>query len=230
MGTSFVVADIITDIARTANVPTFTASTNVTTSQVNYWLYQSARSLSALFRQKLGEDADFVTTAEITVQAGFRLASLPTDCGEVHAVLWKKSASDLYLMDTADIDAFEDGGDPDTDWEKPPLWRLEGNTVAVYPLPLTEQTLVVYYTNHLSLAASTFVARVDSDRWLALDVAAKVLAAKQRDYSMVQQEKLLLQADMFSTNRRRDFNAVSTIRDTRTRRLRTLSDNWRRGA
>jgi hypothetical protein len=47
---------------------------------------------------------------------------------------------------------------------------------ALYPAPLDAQTLVVFYTNHTDLTGATsFVSRLDVDRWLTLDVACKVL-------------------------------------------------------
>jgi hypothetical protein len=54
--------------------------------------------------------------------------------------------------------------------------------------------------------------------------------AKQRDYSLFVQEKAMLEANLFSTGRRRDTNAVTTIRDVRNKPWqRLIKDNWRRG-
>lgn len=233
MATSFTVASITADIAKLCNVPTFTTTTNTTAAQVTYWLVQSARAISALYRQKCGADLDYLVTAQLTTVPGFSLVSLPADCGEVHSVLWAKTANDYRLLESAGVDDLETTVDTVTeDWDQTtPKYRLEGNTVALYPAPLDAQTLVVLYTNHTDLTGATsFVSRLDVDRWLTLDVACKVLMSKQRDYSLFVQEKAMLEANLFSTGRRRDTNAVTTIRDVRNKPWqRLIKDNWRRG-
>ncbi len=228
MSTSFSVADIVADIARTANVPTFTTTTNITASQVTYKLLQSARSLSALFRQKRGEDLDFVNQASLTVQAGVGLTSLPADCGEVQAVLWAKTPSDWRLVDAAPLDDYEYGQlDTLKTWTdgQRPSYMLQGNTIRFFPGSSVAETVIVVYTKHLDLTGETsFLSRLDADRWLTLDVAIWVLNAQGRpEQAMVyMQEKAMLEANLFAASRARDPNAVHTIRDTQGRRLRNI--------
>ena len=226
MASSFSVADIIADVARTANVPTFTTTTNVTTAQITYKLIQSARSLSALFRQKLGPDQDFINQATLTVQAGVGLASLPTDCGEVSAVLWVRTASDWRLLESASEDDLELA---QTDTLKPwlnsrePQYRIQGNVLLFLPGSSVAETVVVYYTKHLDLTGQTsFLQRLDADRWLTLDLVIWVLKAQARhdEAASFLQDKMLLEADLFKSSRTRDPNAIDTIRDTRGRRSR----------
>lgn len=226
MATSFSVADIIADVARTANVPAFTTTTNVTTAQITYRLIQSARSLSALFRQKLGEDKDFINQATLTVQAGVGLASLPTDCGEVNAVLWVRAASDWRLLESSIQDDLEEAQtDTLRAWRdyRNPKYDIQGNVLLFLPGSSVAETVVVYYTKHLDLTGqTTFLQRLDADRWLTLDLVVWVLNAQGRhDHAQVfLQEKMLLESQLFAQNRTRDPNAVDTIRDTRGERQR----------
>lgn len=233
MATSFSVTDILADVARRANVPAFTTTTNVTTAQATGWLVQSARSLSALFRQKLGEDNDFIQQGTLTVQANVGLASLPSNCGEVHALLWVRSTSDYRLLDAADLDQFEDlqTGDIRKWTDGPaPTYRLMGNTVTFFPPSSEEETVLIYYTTHLDLTGQTsFFARLDADLWLTLDVVCKLLNAQGRaDVAAVYlQEKMMLEANLFSGARERDPYQVNTIRDTKSRRARgRWRDRW----
>lgn len=221
MATSFSVADILLDVARTANVPDFTTTTNVTTAQITYRLVQSARSLSALFRQKLGEDQDFINQATLTVQAGVGLASLPTDCGEVNAVLWVRTASDWRLLESAGQDELEYA---QTDTLVPwlncvtPQYRIQGNVLLFLPGSSVAETVVIYYTKNLDLTGqTTFLQRVDADRWITLDLVTWILNAQGRhDQAQVfVAEKMALEANLFSSSRTRDPNSIDTIRDTR---------------
>lgn len=217
MATTFQTSEILADVARLANVPAFSTTSNVTSGQCTYWLVQSARTLSALLRQRMGSDNDFVASASLTVPAGLGLVSLPADCGEVHAVLWVKSSRDYQLCDGASQDDLEEGSEAEQAWESPPTYRVEGQTLAVFPPSTDAEDLIVYYTTHLDLSggATSYISRLDTDRWLTLDVLCKVLAAKQRDYSLFAAEKAQVEALLLSPARTRDPNTISTIRDTR---------------
>lgn len=224
MAVSFVVADMLADVARTAMVPDFTSTTNITSSQIAYKLAQSARSFSAKLKQRRGVDLDYLNQATLTVQAGVGLTSLPSDCGEVHAVLWQKTSSDWRLLDAAPIDDYEAGQlDELKLWREQctPHYQLQGNTITFYPASSGAETVTVLYTKHLDVAGETsFFSRADADRWITLDLVIWVLNAQGRheQAQVYLQEKALLEVDLFSAARNRDPNAVHTIRDTVGRR------------
>ncbi len=232
MSTVFQVADILTDAARMANVPAFGATTNVTSTQATYWAVQAARSLSARLRGSFSEDADFLRVQDLQTQAGLNTISLPTDAGEVHAVLWRKTSSDFYLLNRGDLGVLEDlaDGEPDT-WDNtaPPRYRLEGEQIAFYPPSSGAENITIFYTGHLDLTGETFfTARLDADRWITLDVAIRVLQSQSRDASVLIQDKLLLEQQLFSPARRRQPTQPQTIRDTRGQRMEQFRRNrWR---
>lgn len=233
MSTSFSVSDIVADVAKLAVVPTFTSQTNVTAAQVSYWVIQSARSLSAKFRQKFGEDAEYLRTNTVSAQAGLGSVSLPANTGEIHAVVWARTSSDWVLLERAPLDDLEDGQSGDLrNWSEygPPRYRLVGETLALYPLPAKAETLVLLTTGHLNLNGETsFLSRLDADRWVTLDVAERVLVSQGRDASVLKQDKLMLEADLFAASRKRDVHGTSTIRDVTSRRARSsIRSRWSR--
>lgn len=223
MATVFQVSDILSDAARMANVPPFGASTNVTSTQALYWLVQSARSLSARLRAAFGEDADYLRVAQLQTQAGLNTLSLPTDAGEVHAVLWQRTASDFQLLEGGDLNVLEDlpDGEPEP-WRSAgkPKYRLEGEQLGLYPPSSEIETIILFYTEHLDLSGETqFTSRLDADRWLTLDVAIRVMQSQGRDPSMFLQDRLMLEANLFSPARKRQPTRPQTIRDTSALRL-----------
>lgn len=229
MSTTFQVSEILADVARLANVPAFSATSNVTLSQATYWLVQSARSLSALLRQKLGDDLDLLQTATLTTVPSFNLVSLPSDAGEVHSVLWAKSDTDYRLLSRASVDDLEEADVASKPWECAPKYRLEGNTIALYPASTEAESLLVFYTNYTDISgeATSFQGRLDFDRWVTLDTVCRVLAAKSRDNSTFLQDKMLLEKELFSQARKREPNRTNTIRDVRNRdRDRWLRNRW----
>ncbi len=226
MATVFNIASMTADIARRCNVPAFGASTNVTSGQVTYWLVQSARSLSALLRQKHCEDNDLLTSATLTTVADFELVSLPADTGEIHALIWQKSTTDYQLLEPAALDDFQESSPPDKAWEVAPRYRLEGNTIRFLPASTEAETLTLIYTNHIDLTGETnFQSRLDADLWITLTVCERVLGSKNRDYSAFTAEKQMLEANLFAPSRRRDAFGPSTIRDVRSRFI-SQRDRW----
>lgn len=226
MATTFQVSDILADIAVLTNSPPFGASTRVTSTQATYWLAQSVRALSALLRQNHADDREFLQTMSLSTVPGFNLVSLPVDCGELHAVLWARGVNDYVLVRSAQQDDLISRTDQGWD-QRLPVYRLEGEMLAFYPAPNAVATLQVYYTVHVPTPLGTTVqARLDFDRWVTLDVAAKVQTAKSKDPSGFLRDKAMLEQDLLSRARAKDVARVNTIRDTRGERA--LADYRRR--
>lgn len=219
MASTFNVSDVLQDAARMANVPDFSSSTNVTLVQATYWAVQGARTYSARLRQVFGENHDFLKEIALQTQAGFDTLSLPIDAGELHQVVWARTASDYRLLSYAQADQLPDMQEGITGpWRDigEPRYRLEGETIRFLPGSSVVETVFVFYTSHLRWDTQTyFAARLDADRWLSLDVAVRVLQAQGRDASVLMQDKLMLEAQLFNPARNRTPNKVVTIRDTR---------------
>lgn len=217
MSSTFSVSELLADVATLSNVPPFGANTHVKESRVTYWLAQSARSLSALLRQHLGADRDFVQVRTITTAPDYPVVSLPSDCGEVHAVLWLRDERDYVLLRTAQIDDLAPDLEAAQGWVCPPTWRLEGETIALFPTSAEAETLEVYYTTHVATGTGTFQARIDFDRWVTQDVCAQVAIAKKRDPSAFWALRDVLEKGLLSRARAREPHATQTIRDVRAR-------------
>lgn len=223
MASSFTIADLITDVASLTNSPAFSATTRITSTQVTYWLSQAARSYSALMRQRFPDDRELIQTAVISTVPNLRLASLPSDCGEVHSVVWQRGTNDYVLLESfsqGDLAvALESGQTWDSD-VCVPRYRLAGQTIEFFPTPTTAESIELYYTTHLSTGGATVIAKLDFDKWITLDVAIRVCTAKSMGprTAEFEQKKALLENDMLSRARARDVNKVTTIRDTRAER------------
>jgi hypothetical protein len=215
MATTFQVSDILADVAVLSNCPPFAANTRVTSTQVTYWLAQSVRSLSALLRQHQIEDRELLQVATAVTVANVKTVALPSDCGEVHAVIWARGTNDYVLLGPAQQDDLVERSNQG--WsQQEPVWRLEGDALAFYPPANKVENLEVFYTNHVSTPlGATIQMRLDCDRWLTLDVCCKVATAKRQDDSRFKQDKALLENDFLSRARERDVAKTHTIRDVR---------------
>lgn len=232
MSSTFVLSDLLRDVATLANCPQFTTNTRVTAAQATYWLSQAARELSALIRQKLCEDRDLLQILTISTVPDFNLISLPADCGEVHSVVWQRDTTDAVLLRSASAanltDELEDGQSW-SDVAVEPTWRLEGNTIALYPTSPEAEDLTVYYTTNYDTSGTTVQARTGFDRWVTLETCIQVCTARDRPQSVAafQQQKALLENDLFARARKRDVNESHVIRDIRATAV--MRDIRRRG-
>lgn len=219
MASTFVIADLLTDAAKLANVPPFSATTNVTSTTASYWLVQAGRSLTARMRAAFGDDADHVRSADLNVPVGLGYVSLPENTGEVHTVLWAKSASEYILLAQSQLEDMEQFLSSTTqNWRDcpTPTYRLEGETLAFDPPSSSIEVVTLFYTGHSDLTGQVnMIARLDGDRWVTLDVAIRVMQAQGRDASVLVQDKLMLEAQLFSPSRRRRPKGIARIRDTR---------------
>lgn len=232
MAITFQVDDLVDDAARMANVPAFTTSTNITRGKATYWMAQAARSFSALLKQKLNEDNTYMQSVVLPVAAGLAYADLPEGVGEVKAVLWVRSPSELRLLQSFQQDDLERLKEVYQPWQssQEPTYRLENERLVFYPGTSTDQEVLVFYETNTTLDTSpgaTYLSRLDTDLWLTLTVAVRILLAQGRDTTPLKQELQMLEANLFASDRRRDVNATNTIRDVRGRRMGNRNrDRW----
>lgn len=228
MSTTFSISDLTADVASLCNVVPFTTTTHVTSTRIAYWISQAARSYSALMRQHHVDDRELIQSATLSTVPDFALVSLPTNCGEVHDVIWHRDTRDYVLLEHAGVDDLTAQLDAGESWDAAPKWRLEGNTIAIYPTSATAETIEVYYTTHLDTSGGTVQLRVDGDKWITLEVCAQVAVAKGKDPGGFMQQKALLENDLLSRARKRAVNETHVIRDSRYRRACDAYDRrWR---
>lgn len=223
MASTFSIADITANVAVLTNSPTFTSSTRVTTAQVAYWITQAVQGWSALVRQHFPEDRDFIQVASLPNLPGYAMISLPVNCGEVHAVLWQRADGKyepLISASEGDIAATLEAGQGWENCGELPRYRIEGQTIAIYPPSHDDETIELFYTTHLS-SGSTVTTRLDFDRWVAFFVGELVATAKtnQAKASDMASKRALLENDLLSRARQVDQNKTHTIRDVRNERI-----------
>lgn len=232
MASTFSIADILRDVAVLANCPAFGSNTRITATQATAFATQAARELSALIRQKHGEDRDLLQILTLSTVPDFNLVSLPADCGEVHAVVWQRGTTDAVLLKSASSANLTDQIESGLSWSESdtePRWRLEGNTIGLYPTSPDAEDLTVYYTTNYDVTGTTVQARVGFDRWVTLETCIQVCTARNRPQAVAEfkQQKALLENDLFSRARKRDVNESHTIRDVRATAV--MRDVRRRG-
>lgn len=214
--TTISAASILSNAAANIAVPAFTAQTHVTAAQALAWLQQGVEALCAKTKQMLGEDGDFIRYVTLSTVPNLNLISLPNDAHEVINLFWSKSDTEAFLIDRATIGDVAPPTDPG-EWFNAPTFRLTGNTIELFPVPDRAYPIALWYASHPSLpnASADFFGRLDWARWLELDLMIKCLTRKRRwtDLQQTQAQKAELDANMFSTARKRNMAGPVRMRD-----------------
>ena len=215
------------DVRGRLALPAFTTTTKITSSRVLAQLQQSYRSLAALTRQKLGRDYDLLATATLATQANLNMVSTPTNMGELVKICWVKDATHAPQLEQARASDYEPLGFNPRAWDQPstsvpygygatlPKYDLEGSTLVFYPCPNQVYSLAIWYTLHYPVLtlSDTVIGRLDWDKWIALDTCVALCSDLKRDPSTYAALNGQLEANLFAAKRKRDMNAVHTIRD-----------------
>jgi hypothetical protein len=210
-------ASILTNVAQNIGVPVFSPTTHVTEATAMAWLQQGVEGLSALAKQRLGEDTEFMRYAVLTTVPSFNLVSLPARCFELSAVLWIKSDTEAFLLQRTSATQLEPQSTDIRAWDATPTFRMTGHNIELFPCPDRAYQLAVWYQTEQELATPTsqFLGRGDWSRWLELFVANKCLQRKRRwtDMQATATEKATLEADLFAPARKRNQAGPYRIRD-----------------
>lgn len=217
MATTISVSKILTNVAQLIGVPAFATNTNVTEAQAITWCQQALESLQAMNAQTLGADHHHISSVVIPTQVNINFVSLPSDAIEVFDVLWKRDTERTYrLLPAEAIFVLPLNAEPEA-WEQPPRFRIEGNTLVLFPPPAQVYQLSIWYGQAFTVAntASTIQGRLDWQNWIELDVAIKCLVRKRRlvDVADFTGRRDALSAALFSPGRQRMRAGPSRIVD-----------------
>lgn len=222
MAVSISVAAIIAEVESRLRIQPCTTTTAYTAAEMLAAVQESARSLFALARQKLGEDFDTLLDGALATVANTSTISLAalTNFGELHRLAWRYDTKTLVELQEAPTNRWEPPAFNPRAWSvsgrDEPMYRLTSSqTLTLLPCPNAVYSLHCWYTAHtpVATAADTFMGRLDWDRWLVLDVCIRVAQSKKRDTVEFRADKRAIEDDIFSPDRKRAPEARHVIRD-----------------
>lgn len=217
MATTISVSNILRNVAQLIGVPAFAANTNVTEVQAIAWCQQALESLQAMNAQRLGADHHHISSVNLPTQVNVNFLSLPSDAIELFDVIWKRDPERAYrLLPAESTYVLPLGAQPEV-WDLPPRFRIEGNTIVLFPPPREVYQLCIWYGQAFTVAnpASTIQGRLDWQNWIELDVAVKCLVRKRRlvDVADFTGRRDALSEQLFSPGRARMRAGPSRIQD-----------------
>lgn len=230
MAVTISVSTIVQNAAQLIGVPAFSANTNVTSTQALAWVVEGLEALQALNQQRLGADKHHISSVSLLTQPGVNFVSLPSDAIDLFDVMWTKDKNTAYRLVPASALDVEPLGIEAAGWDPytVPSYRLESNSLVLFPCPAERHSLSVWYGQYVTAdsASSTFQGRLDWQSWLELDLAIKCLLKKRRygDAESYEARKGALTANLFAPGRYRDRAGPRRIGDVEGRAL--LSHRW----
>ena len=223
MSVPFAVSDIIERVRVRADLPAFTASTNITDTMVLAMVQESARDLSALMAE---QDWFFVTTTSLVTTPGAGFVSLPSQLGQLQRVAWERDGAE-YVLERATLEQ-TDRNDDDSWDTAAPTYRLAGNLIELFPTPQAVHTLNVRHSTGAFVASSsdTLFGHLGWDTWIVYNVCCIVRQRQEKDYSAFAGERAAKLEEIKATARR-DRGGVARPRDVRGPRMLALGKWWR---
>lgn len=233
MAVTVSVATILTNAASLMGIPPFSASTNTTSTQALAWVVEGLESLQALNQQKLGDDKYHISSVDLSTQASINTLSLPSDAIEVFDVLWAEDDNTVHRLLPASAGDIEPFGHDAREWDCPPTFRIEGNTLALYPCPDQVYDISIWYGSHFNVTSGsdTFQGRLDWQRWITLFLCVQSLTRKRRfaDAAGMQAQLDMLSANLFSQGRKRHRAGPVRIEDVDGRWADQMYRRWHGG-
>lgn len=233
MSQTITVSDIQSRVISLCGLPaTLTTTTTITLAQMLDFLKISCEALAALVGERASE-MYFATLGTLSTVANTATVNLPSGFSELLRLTWQKSASeeiDLVRAQPENMRAYPNS------WGNSECtlitYRLQGNTLALYPTPDAVYTINILYSTGLYPADlnATFVARDNWQQWVALQAALLVRARQQKDAGDI---RLLLYGpdgvsggvnDAVKRQARRDNVGVRRVRDVRAPLFTTRKD------
>lgn len=233
MGRSVALSTIREDIRQRCDLPTFSATTYVTTAAVNRMINTSLQGLYSLLMQAWGEGY-FTTSTTLTTSAGAGTTSLPTDFLKLINLLWVRGTDDVVTISEAQHDERLLTQWSARTWTAP-KYRLRHSTLQWVPPPSAVYNLVieyVYAAPDLSADDDPFDAGPGWDEWVVLDVCRKIRQREEKDATEFQAERERVEANILVLSPQRSETSNRVIRDLSetTLGVRELRDRmWRDG-
>jgi hypothetical protein len=171
------------DIRERMQLPTFGASTAVTTTAINRLINKALRAYAAL-RAELYGDGYQLARADITATASVLTTALPTGAQNVLKLYWLRTTTDPVEIRLADIDGYSElYRQTPQNWSRP-RYRLEGANILWLPTPLATYSVKLLYTlpnADLVADGDTFDGGYEGDEWVVSWVCIRLAQREKRD-------------------------------------------------
>jgi hypothetical protein len=210
-------ADLREEVRLRYDLPSFTATTFVSTTAVNSFINKSLQAYYALLMECYGEDY-FATSSTITTLANTSLSTLPTRFSKLIALHWVRDSDDIVPIRRATVDDMVLASyDPKSWTEYGPRYRLSGiSSVQWLPIPNAAYSVLCSYVAlpaDLSADADTFEAGQGWEDWVILDVCRKLAAREEKDPSVWLAERADAEQRIRSQAPERSETEPLTLRD-----------------
>lgn len=218
MPVAFQVSDLIEDVRTRLDLPTYSASTNPTSTQILNMCTESALRLSAVVRSAFGADY-FETSTDLTTQSGLEYVSLPDNCSAVNRLVWVRGTDDFVEIERApqhETHAWSGG------WSsRRPKYRLRTGVIWFFPTPDAAYTVKCTYDTGIVVTATTDYINGEPGwrEWMTLDVCRKMRMADEKDGSDLLLAQQQVEA-MIKSLAPRDKAGITQVRDVDDDRIR----------
>lgn len=213
MGSAVLVSEIIEECRVRLDLPTITSTTFFSTAKSLNLVKYSARRLSALIRRA---DSDyFLVSTIVPTAAGVNQVSLPSNFSDLRSISWVKSSAEYVPLEMASQDEVASTSDTSRSWESAPLYRLESETIVLYPTPNAVYDLSIRYDSgiYVTSTASSIICQPGWEEWIINDVCLRVATMMEQDPTVFAAERAETEANVVKQAASRDRFRSHQVRD-----------------
>lgn len=199
-------------------LPTFSSSTWVTTTQINALINASLQALYGMLIEAYGDNY-FTESTTLTTTADVNTTSLPSGSYKLVALWWVRGTDDVVRIRRADVDDMRLAYYSSKDWNAyGPKFRLLGaSSIQWLPTPSAAydvRCVHVKLPSDLSADGDTFEAGAGWEEWVVNDVCAMLAAREEKDPSLYLQKRADAETRIRQQAPERDEGSPLQIRDT----------------
>lgn len=211
-------ANLRTAIQARYDLPTFSTSTWLTTSQVNTMIVSSVQALSAMLIEAYGDNY-YTSSSTLTTTADLELSSLPERCHKLLALWWVRGTDDIVKISRGNMDDLRLANYASKSWsEYRPRYRLSGTSAVQWlPAPNAAYTVTCDFVQlpaELSAEDDEFEAGPGWEEWCVADVCRKIASREEKDIAAWMAERADAEARIRAQAPERDEGDALCVRDT----------------
>lgn len=174
-----------------ADLPAFSASTWVTTTQINALTNESLQGYYALLWTLFGDE--YYSTSS-TITASSATTSVPTRCIKILNLWWLRGTDDVVRINRGNADDLLLANYASKAWtDYAPRYRLQGTgTILWLPTPSTSYNVRcdhVALPADLSADGDTLFSGAGWEQWVVADVCLKLAQREEKDPSVFMAER-----------------------------------------
>ena len=208
---------LLEDIRTRYDLPAWSATTRITTTQAQRLINLSLQSFYAMLCEAYGDNY-FAQSYTFTTQKDVGISSLPADFYKLLSLAWRKDTAYYIPIRKASTEMMMTTGLDSKSWTQyVPHYRLTSQAIQWARVPADVYTVDMWYVAlpaDLVNGSDSFNGGPGWDEWVTLDVCRRIAESEQKDISTWKAMRDDVEQRIRTQSPDRDESEAMQVRDT----------------